>query len=56
MKKNEIIKIFDIPTWVIKDNERQRRVYSDEGIAPGMLARVDSAKILEIKEYVETNN
>lgn len=31
----------------INDNERQRRVYSDEGISPSILARTDNAKILQ---------
>ena len=43
---NEIIKVLDIPKEIINDNERQRRVYSCEGIAPSVLARTDSAKIL----------
>ena len=42
----EIIKVFDIPKEIINDNERQRRVYSCEGIAPSVLARADSAKII----------
>ena len=43
---NEIIKLFDIPKEIINDNERQRRVYSIDGISPSVLARTDSAKIL----------
>lgn len=45
--KNEIIKLFDIPKEIINDNERQRRVYSTEGISPTILGRSDTAKILE---------
>lgn len=45
-QNNEIVKIFDIPRWMHKDNERQRRVYSTQGIAPTVLARSDTAKIL----------
>lgn len=44
----EVIKIFDIPKEVINDNERQRRVYSIEGISPSVLSRSDSAKIMEV--------
>lgn len=32
----------------INDNERQRRVYSEEGISPTILARTDNAKILQV--------
>lgn len=30
----EVIKLFDIPKEIINDNERQRRVYSSDGISP----------------------
>lgn len=40
-----VIKLFDIPKDVINDNERQRRVYSEKGIAPTVLSRQDSSKI-----------
>lgn len=43
---NEIIKLFDIPRDIIRDNEFQRRVYSTEGISPTLCARSDSAKIV----------
>lgn len=43
---NEIIKLFDIPKEILNDNERQRRVYSTDGIFPSILARTDSPKIL----------
>lgn len=33
----EVIKIFDIPKEIINDNQRQRRVYSIEGISPSVL-------------------
>lgn len=46
---NEIIKIGDIPKEVLNDNERQRRVYSKEGISPTILARTDNAKILNFR-------
>jgi DNA (cytosine-5)-methyltransferase 3A len=41
-----IIKIFDLPKEIIKDNERQRRVYSIESKSPTILARADTTKIL----------
>ena len=41
----EIVKDFDIPKEILNDNERQRRVYSTNGISPAVLARADSAKI-----------
>ena len=44
---NDIIKLGDIPKEVLNDNERQRRVYSEDGIAPTTLARTDNAKILD---------
>lgn len=48
--KNELIKLFDIPKSIIKDNERQRRVYSVNGISPGLLARSDSPKVFIIDD------
>ncbi|SCY26772.1 DNA (cytosine-5-)-methyltransferase [Alkaliphilus peptidifermentans] len=45
----KIIKILDLPREVHNDQERQRRVYSTNGISPTVLARSDSAKIL-VKE------
>lgn len=58
MSKNDIVKLFDIPREVINDNERQRRVYSVEGIAPTVLARTDQAKVLikEVKPMELTGN
>jgi site-specific DNA-cytosine methylase len=41
-----IKKIITIPRSIIKDNERQRRVYSIHGKSPTLLARSDSPKIL----------
>lgn len=43
--KPEIIKEFDIPRNILNDNERQRRVYSTNGISPTVLARADNCKI-----------
>ena len=40
-----INKIFDIPRKLLKDNERQRRVYSPYGKSPTLLARSDTTKI-----------
>lgn len=48
LKKNSKIginKIFDIPRKYLKDNERQRRVYSPHGKSPTLLARSDTTKI-----------
>lgn len=42
----KIIKILDLPKEVHNDQERQRRVYSINGISPTVLARSDSTKIL----------
>lgn len=51
---SEIIKLFDIPKSIINDNERQRRVYSIEGICPVLLARSDSVKIVvEINDRLQ---
>ena len=45
-----IQKIFDIPRSLLKDNERQRRVYSPYGKSPTLLARSDTTKILYRKK------
>lgn len=45
-KNGEIIKVADISKDVLNDNERQRRVYSPEGISPTLLGRSDGPKIL----------
>jgi DNA (cytosine-5)-methyltransferase 1 len=44
---DEIVKLFDIPRDILKDNERQRRVYSAEGVSPTLEARADAAKFVE---------
>lgn len=45
----DIEKMFDLPKEVVKDNERQRRVYSTNGISPTILNRTDSPKIVDFK-------
>ena len=46
-KSNQgIKKIFEIPRKLLKDNERQRRVYDIKGKSPTLLARSDTPKIL----------
>lgn len=45
-KDRKIIKQFDLPKEVHNDLERQRRVYSPNGISPTLLARSDSPKII----------
>jgi DNA (cytosine-5)-methyltransferase 3A len=40
-------KIHDIPKDVLKDNERQRRVYGKNGKSPTLLARSDSPKVMK---------
>jgi len=42
----EIQKVFTLPHSLLKDNERQRRVYSVFGKSPTLLARSDTPKIL----------
>ena len=44
-KSLNINKVADIPRSLLKDNERQRRVYSIHGKSPTLLARSDCAKI-----------
>lgn len=44
--EGEIIKVADISKEVLNDNERQRRVYSPEGISPTLLGRSDGPKVL----------
>jgi len=41
-----IVKLFDLPKEIHKDNERQRRVYSLDSKSPTILARADTTKIL----------
>ncbi|MFI3211103.1 MAG: DNA (cytosine-5-)-methyltransferase [Peptostreptococcaceae bacterium] len=48
--KNQIVKLFDLPRDVWNDLERQRRVYSINGISPTILARSDTTKI-----YIKDN-
>lgn len=45
-KQHGITKLFDIPKTIHNDMERQRRVYSINGISPTVLARSDTTKIL----------
>ena len=45
-------KAFDIPREVLKDNERQRRVYETDSKSPSLLARSDSPKIRPIADIV----
>lgn len=42
----ELKQVGDIPKNALNDNERQRRVYSEDSISPSILARSDSPKIL----------
>lgn len=44
--QNKIVKVLDLDKTIHNDLERQRRVYSIYGIAPTILARSDSSKIL----------
>lgn len=50
-RKNEIIKLFDLPREIHNDLERQRRIYSIYGISPTLLARSDTTKI-----FIEGSN
>jgi DNA (cytosine-5)-methyltransferase 1 len=43
---NSLQIMFNLSKEEVNDNERQRRVYSPLGIAPSLLARSDSAKII----------
>lgn len=47
---NELIQIGMIPKEILNDNERQRRVYSTNGISSTILSRCDSCKIAVKKE------
>ena len=49
---NKLIKVCDLPKEICNDNERQRRVYNIEGISPVVLARIDSAKIVEDRKDI----
>ena len=41
-----LIQVGNLPKEIVNDNERQRRVYSSEGVSPVLLSRTDSPKIL----------
>ena len=43
-------KAYDIPREILKDNERQRRVYDPSGKSPTVLARSDSPKVTTPKQ------
>ncbi len=45
-KSDGILKLGEISRKLLKDNERQRRVYSINGKSPTLLARADTPKIL----------
>ena len=49
---NRVIKVCDLTKEICNDNERQRRVYNIEGISPVVLARIDSAKIVEDRKDI----
>lgn len=49
--KNEIVKLNTVSKDIIRDNDRQRRIYSPYGVSPTLLARSDSPKI-QIKDKV----
>ena len=44
------IKAYDIPREILKDNERQRRVYDPSGKSPSILGRSDSPKVNKPKQ------
>ena len=44
------IKAYDIPREILKDNERQRRVYDPSGKSPSILGRSDSPKVTKPKQ------
>lgn len=48
---DKIVKLFDLPRDVWNDLERQRRVYSVNGVSPTILARSDTTKI-----YIQDEN
>ena len=54
--KVAINKICDIPKDILNDNERQRRGYSPDGLAPSVLARSDSSKIAIANGLIEVEN
>ncbi len=47
---NKPVKAYDIPREILKDNERQRRVYDPKGKSPTILGRSDSPKITTPKQ------
>ena len=51
---NKPKKAYDIPREILKDNERQRRVYDPSGKSPTVLARSDSPKITTPKRVGTT--
>ena len=49
-KETKPKKAYDIPREILKDNERQRRVYDPSGKSPTILGRSDSPKITTPKQ------
>lgn len=54
--EKQILQVGTIPEEILKDNERQRRIYSPEGISPTVLARQDSPKIIQAGNIVKSGN
>jgi len=50
IKETKPKKAYDIPREILKDNERQRRVYDPSGKSPTILGRSDSPKITTPKQ------
>ena len=46
--RHGVLQVGEFSKEDINDNERQRRVYSDEGCSPSVLARTDSPKVLQV--------
>ncbi|HHH19654.1 MAG TPA: hypothetical protein ENK86_03990 [Campylobacterales bacterium] len=45
--KERIVKLFDLPKSILRDNERQRRIYARQSKSPTLLARSDTTKIYD---------
>lgn len=54
--EKQILQVGTIPEEILKDNERQRRIYSPKGISPTVLARQDSPKIIQAGNIVKSGN
>ena len=54
--RHGILQVGVIPKEVLNDNERQRRLYSPDGVSPTVLGRSDSSKIIQVNNPKHSND